>query len=496
MSLSLLRIFINNLLRSSNFKNASWSIADVIVYPLVLIIATPIFLKYLGAEQYGVWVLINAIIASIGVLNAGLGDATIKFISKYRALNDITGVKRVFRATYTLTCIVFSFILLAVFFSSNWIVSSSVFNISLELQSKANIALRLAAVAFSLKLVEQIFFSYFKAYERFDIYSKISIVTRTLALIASIVLVLAGYSLVAIVLCNTIAAVVSVVIEVFLISRKLGFGIFMPTLTIADIKEVFSFSLWAWLQTAIGLIGAQLDRYIVAAAVSVEVLAYYSIGFLVATQIHNVFAAGSSFIFPLISKKIEKDLEIRHIYFKMQLVVVSAGLAGIVCLVLVQDFLFTLWLGEANYNSAKEFITLFLCYEAIVLSSIIPYYYLIGAGQIRLNTIIMGIGTGLTSLAMVIFFYYMGENGLIWGKILAAVLIAPLLYNLLHNRVLSDSDSLAGLKLLLPSFAIIVFILVPTALLKIIALVLCLIFLYKFVYQRMNKPHKPAIAVN
>lgn len=479
-----MRIFVNSLLKSSNFKNAYWSVADVLIYPLVLIVATPIFLKYLGAEQYGVWVLINSIIASIGILNAGLGDATIKFISKYRAVNDIISVKRVFNATYTLTCFVVGLALCILFLGSDLIVSSSLFKISKELQNSANIALRLAAIAFSLKLFEQIFFSYFKAYERFDIYSKISIAARTLALISSIGLVINGHSLVAIILCNTTAAFISVIIEIILISRRLGYGVFVPTVNTADIKEVFAFSSWAWLQTAIGLVAAQLDRYIVAAAVSVEVLAYYSIGFLVATQIHNIFAAGSSFIFPLISKKIERDLEIRHIYFKMQFYVITAGLTTIICLVLVQDYLFPLWLGMENYLNTKEFITLFLCFEALLLTSIIPYYYLIGSGNIQLNTIIMAINTGLTALAMFGLFYIMGETGLIWGKIITIVVTSPLLYNLLHKRVLQDSEIIAGLKILSPSFLIVAFILTSSPLLKILLISLSFFLLYHLMYKK------------
>ncbi|WP_276499661.1 oligosaccharide flippase family protein [Pontibacter litorisediminis] len=473
-------------LKSSNFKNAYWSIADVVIYPIVLLVATPIFLKYLGAEQYGVWVLINSIIASIGVLNAGLGDATIKFISKYRATDNINGVKRVFTATYTLTCCVFFFTITTVLLSSEWITSSDLFKISRDTQPIANTALQLASVAFAFRLLEQIFFAFFKAYERFDIYSKISITSKNLALVAGVFLVIQGGSLVAIILCNTIAAILSVLIEVFLISKRLGFDVLIPRFVKADIKEVFAFSSWAWVQTAIGLIGAQLDRYIVAAAVSVEVLAYYSVGLLVASQIHNVFAAGSSFIFPLISMKIEKKMGIKHIYFKMQLLVIALGLLGITTLALLQTPLFTLWLGEANYAKSKEFITLFLCYEAAVLTSVIPYFYLIGAGLVRLNTFISGVGIAAMALCMMVLFYFIGETGLIWGKILSTVLITPFLYNILHRRVLEDADPFAGVKLLLPSFATIAFILVPTIPLKLLALLLCIVFFYKFIYKRIG----------
>jgi hypothetical protein len=33
-----------------------------------MLVATPLFLKNLGAEQYGIWMLINSIIASMAIL--------------------------------------------------------------------------------------------------------------------------------------------------------------------------------------------------------------------------------------------------------------------------------------------------------------------------------------------------------------------------------------------------------------------------------------------
>lgn len=474
------------ILKSPNFKNAYWSIADVVIYPAMYLLATPIFLKQLGAEMYGLWMLVNSLIAGIGVLNGGLSDATIKFISKYRALEDKSGIIRIFRATYSITLAVFALAVVLVVLTSGWVVNSNLFKITPGLRSEASVALQIATVAFSLKLLEQIFFAYFKAFERFDIYSKISIVAKAIALIAGVALVMSGYSLTAILWGNVAVSLVSIVVEGVLVARKLGFRTFIPGFNKATVAEVFSFSSWAWIQTIIGVFSAQLDRYIVAAAVSMEMLAYYSIGLLVATQIHNVFAAGSGFIFPLIAKRIEQQEEIKPVYYKMQLLIITLGILGITALVLVQDFVFTLWLGEANYVLAKEFITLFLCYEVLLITSVIPYYYLIASGYIRLNTLIMALNTAATAIAMVILFNFFGEAGLVWGKIIVIILTSPFLFNILHRKVLHDFDKLAGLKLLLPSFAIIVFILTSFILVKLIALGLSLLLLYFVLLKKLR----------
>ncbi|WP_299757615.1 oligosaccharide flippase family protein [uncultured Pontibacter sp.] len=476
----------SKLLKSPNFKNAYWSVADVIVYPIMYLLATPVFLKYLGAEMYGLWMLINSLIASIGVLNGGLSDATIKFISKYRALEDHSSIIRIFRATYSITLVVFALAVGIVLLTSKWLVSSGMFVITPALRLEAVLAMQIATIAFSLKLLEQIFFAYFKAYERYDIYSKISIVSKAVALTTGVILVLNGFSLSALLLGNVIVLFISILLQSTLVGQKLGYSAFIPYFNKQTVVEVFSFSSWAWIQTIISVFSAHLDRYIVAAAVSVEALAYYSIGLLVATQIHNVFAAGSGFIFPLITKRIEQNIEIKPIYYRMQLIVISTGILCIACLVFVQDIAFTLWLGPESYALAESFITWFLCFEVLLITSIIPYYYLIASGHIKLNTFIMGINTVATALAMVILFKFYGEEGLVWGKIIIIMATSPFLYNVLHRRVLQDFDLFAGIKLMLPSLAMVAFILAPSILFKLMALGICFLLLYIVLVKKLK----------
>jgi O-antigen/teichoic acid export membrane protein len=215
-------------------------------------------------------------------------------------------------------------------------------------------------------------------------------------------------------------------------------------------------------------------------------LAYYSIGLLVANQIHGIFAAGSNFLFPLVSKKIEQKQEIRHIYFQMQFLVISTGLAVLFSLSVAQDFIFILWLGKENYLHSKEYITLFLCFEAVLITSVIPYYYLISSGHIKLNTIIMSISTATSVIAMLLLFKWLGAAGLVWGKLLAIAVVSPFLYNILHKRVLGDRDVLSGLKLLLPSAAVVSFILLSSVAIKTLSALICFVCLYLFLYKKQK----------
>lgn len=85
--------------RSTDFRrsslNAAYSTADYLILPILWLIATPIFVSHLGFEQYGIWMLVNTFLGFSGIMAFGLSDATIKFVSKYRGLDDEPGIARV-----------------------------------------------------------------------------------------------------------------------------------------------------------------------------------------------------------------------------------------------------------------------------------------------------------------------------------------------------------------------------------------------------------------
>jgi len=93
------------LVTRKEFSNSAWNIADVIVLPFLMLLFTPFFIRKLGTDQYGIWMFVNSIIAGIGILNMGLGDATIKFVSKYRSLEDPINLSRIVNAVFSLSLV-------------------------------------------------------------------------------------------------------------------------------------------------------------------------------------------------------------------------------------------------------------------------------------------------------------------------------------------------------------------------------------------------------
>src|ERR1039457_267444 len=100
------------ILKRKEFKNSLWNTADVLVLPILMLLVTPFFIKKLGPAEYGIWMIVNSIIVSLGIVNIGAGDAAIKFISKYNALNDKQNIRRIVASTFSLNILITGIIII------------------------------------------------------------------------------------------------------------------------------------------------------------------------------------------------------------------------------------------------------------------------------------------------------------------------------------------------------------------------------------------------
>ena len=103
---------------------------DVIILPFLMLIATPFFIHKLGPEHYGIWMLVNSIITSIGIFNVGIGDATIKFVSKYKAFEDNANLNRIVNTGFSINLIIIIVTILAGLAVSYFVSVYDVFNLS------------------------------------------------------------------------------------------------------------------------------------------------------------------------------------------------------------------------------------------------------------------------------------------------------------------------------------------------------------------------------
>ena len=70
------------------------SYISILISNLSNLILTPFIIKNLGQSEYGLYMLIGAIVGYITILDFGLSNTTTRFIAKYRASGDKQGEQK------------------------------------------------------------------------------------------------------------------------------------------------------------------------------------------------------------------------------------------------------------------------------------------------------------------------------------------------------------------------------------------------------------------
>lgn len=461
-------------------KNSFWTFLELTLYPLLMIVATPLFIRKLGIEQYGLWMLVSTITIGINALNIGVGDTNIRLISKYRAEGDETGIKKVFNYNFSLSlflCVAASFIGIVFYFSGFIYLFYKG-----AAYAFANTILLLACIAAGIKLVEIALLSVFKAFERFDINSKLVIVSKNSAMLINIVLVFLNYDLITVFVATVVTNFLNILVQLVALKRYRPGMIGLPTFVFLREKlDLLNYNFWYWLQSVVALLGFMADKLVVAWFTDAKTIGYYSLGSLVGTQIHNFFLSFGGFIFPRVSFKLAANTSIERLYFVTRSIVVILGWGLIAFLILFGDFVFKGWLGAETYTSSIWYIKLYLVFEAGMLLIIVPFHFINGSNFIRLNSLFEIVIRSTHFLFMLAGFYLFGINGILCGLIFSTFLNIPFQYFLFHRRVIPTVSDFNCLAVIVPVLFLLAMI-VSTNVFFNLSLMAGLVFSAKLIY--------------
>ncbi|NJM25759.1 MAG: hypothetical protein HC859_09995 [Bacteroidia bacterium] len=244
-----LRKTIAEIIQKQHFKNASWNLFGTIAYPVVMLIATPLFIHKLGTTQFGIWMLVNSISQTMNVLNMGLGDANIRYVSSSNAMGDQREVGNITATTFGLSLIIVAVIVPMGILVAYLVSVFNLFNVSDESRALTVVCIQLSVVIFSLKFIEIIVLSILQGFGRYDHQSKFSFISRTAIIITNIAWVFYEADLTILLVNSIVIQFAFVCVEIFFIKKHHPEVSFRPRITKESTRKIFRFSLWTWLQS-------------------------------------------------------------------------------------------------------------------------------------------------------------------------------------------------------------------------------------------------------
>jgi O-antigen/teichoic acid export membrane protein len=365
-------------------KSAFYNVLDYISQPFLLLVATPIVVRHLGLEMYGIWAVVNGLAGGLAVLGLGIGDAAIKHVAACRGRSDYRGAARVFEATVSLS-ITTAVIAAGLVVLCSGTIARYAFRIDSGDHALAATAIRIGAVLLALRWIESAYTGTLKAHERYDISARVCIATKTLATISMVVLALYGYGIVAILIATAGWAVLSLFLLAWQVRRLDSHMSILPVVDLSEWRRLASFGAFSGIQSVANAIFTQADRLIVGATIGPAAAGAYSICLQLVQPIQTICVQAFNFVFPRISHKTEAGEHASAHHFVRNILTVSVSLTLLLSLplLLAGKPLLSLYMGaefaKANYSILPVLTIAF----AIVSISVVPYYALLGTGQVR-----------------------------------------------------------------------------------------------------------------
>ncbi|URT70593.1 oligosaccharide flippase family protein [Cytobacillus firmus] len=429
-----LLIKINKFKKNRDISNILYSLLAYLIIPLGTIISTPILIKYLGLENYGYWILINSIIAIMGVSNFGLGNSIIKFGSKYIKVNQDDIFKDIISTTLFLSLVIsLALILLS-------IVLDLFFYNLISTIIKLNIPFTIVTLIVSLKIVSGIFSSIIMAYQRYDITNKINIFFN---------LVLILFSTCMAVLTSKIEDLVIVLLITTAISSIFFFRKAKQILNRTSIsikfkkdafKDIIHFGAFSWLQTIISIIYNQIDKIIVSILLGPQMLGVYTACLQIALKIHEIPTAAGAFLFPKFSESSEEG---RNSYTKLY---INASIILLLFIFLIGFSLFTfssdilkIWIDEGFSKKYGHLLKVLIVSISCGTLFVVPFYLLNGLGYVKLNTLVNGLLSLVSVLSTLVLIPSFDLLGAAYGRLLGLPIIIYIIFYVVEYKLLKIS---------------------------------------------------------
>lgn len=342
-------------MKGSQYKiGAVLSYLTLFISNIVGLIYTPILLRSLGQEEYGLYSLVGSMIATLSLVDLGVGNASIRYISKYRALGDkekeytINGMFIMINSAICIVTLIMGFILYQYL--------GSIFSQSLSLIEVERFKIMFLILVFNLAIgfPFSVFGSIIVSYEQFVFPKVVGLIRTILNPIVIVLILFMGYKALAIVIANTIINVLFLWVNVYYCLKKLKVQVLFKKIDFVLLKEITIYSLFIFLAIIVDKIYWTTDQFILGVYSGTTAVAIYAIASQFNMYYMQFSTAISGMFLPRVTAIVTKESDERaltELFIKVgriQYIIIGLILTGF--MLFGQEFII-LWAGSEYIDS-------------------------------------------------------------------------------------------------------------------------------------------------
>ncbi len=399
-------------------SNAGWNAFGTLFNIVISFLLTPLLIRRLGADQWGLLLLVWSVTGVLSLANFGMSEAALRYIAHYFAKNDIVGINRVLGASltfYIAVCAVISAVVLgATSVVADWVKVPETSAYVIEP------LLRLTTVLFTLGILTNAYRAIPMAVHRYDISNFVSVTQGVVRTAGLLILVLVGLRVLTLVVWEVTLASAVLVAHV-VIARRLIPGLhWLPSISLSGIREIFGYSLFSFLTQAALLVYRELGKLLLGNQLGTASVAYLGTPDSVSNCLHQILINAIETLVPRFSAARDAEFD--------KLLLVASTWAAFVCVVafyiplsvLMPDLL-RLWISDEfarESSTVGSLLTLGLI-GSVTFAPIATLFR--GRGQPAFVTVIMTATATVVLAVSLLLIPSQGVNGVGYAYLLSNV---------------------------------------------------------------------------
>lgn len=330
--------------------SASWNMFSLMVVAISGLITMPIVIRGIGTENYGLYSIIMMIGGFMALQDLGLGEATLRFVAKYYAADDLKGINRVMGATLFVYSVTGTLVSGLIMLLAPLVIG--LFKVESGQEDVAILALRIAGLGFLFTTFRGALQKIPEAVQRYDISSKILIGVTVIRCIVMIVVVKMGGGIVGLAWILSANALLNIVIYYFVAIHLIAGIRCFPQAGKEGLKEVFSYGIFSFINQIISNIALYMDRFILGMFFGTADVGYLTAPKDLLTRAQGLTGAAGRALFPRFSS-MKEGPEMQQLYcFSLWALTCCSVVIFIPTAIVMPEFL-SLWVSPefAEYSA-------------------------------------------------------------------------------------------------------------------------------------------------
>jgi O-antigen/teichoic acid export membrane protein len=315
-------------------------------------LVVPIYLKYLGRDDYGLWITVSGLVAYLALLNLGIAQTTANHLGEAVARNDKERQSHILSTGFWFFTAVALTAELAAVLGAPWLPWHLLVKGQTQLSDTAKLVLIILPTTFLLELPLTLFSACLRNIGKIHLQQAMAALQSVAKVVVSFLYLSSGGGLTGLILALSATNILCYLGTYALLRKHLpGLSVGLRYFDRMLCRQMVVPSFFFLVLQLSGAIAFGTDAVVISARLGVEQVAPYAVAQRGVFQIVALISAISTNFGPLFLEAYSRRAasELRRLFKRAMLLSVGIGSLASVALLVAGPILIRLWIGKENY---------------------------------------------------------------------------------------------------------------------------------------------------